>query len=266
MTEGFLSTTNPPIATTLWHHLEAAEGRLYMALGNDIGFSPEWDAGWIVIGDAMHKPPPPPMTVSSTNGSSSTQIANRSFSGREHNVKLIFEAKDFVQDARFEYWVAHARSTTTIQETFSVQNHADVTRTVSIGEGRWTFTAQTRNSQGWSNRSVARFSVTAPGGAIPNTPTHLEWDNGVIKWRPPLYPGGLPLLGYRLFPDTGCGGEDLDLNPAEPGIGTPYPLQVQDQYKLRRHKVRVHWNPVTEGISILAYNRKGRGACSGIVF
>ena len=50
---------NPALISPETVDLEAAEGRFYMALCNNIGCSPEWDAGWIVIGDATNKPGPP---------------------------------------------------------------------------------------------------------------------------------------------------------------------------------------------------------------
>lgn len=246
---------NPALISPETVDLEAAEGRFYMALCNNIGCSPEWDAGWIVIGDATNKPGPPGEMSIAEKGITGgpVTIDGRQFETERYGISATLDQTDFVTDIEVEYWATGARREIAIKDRYEIAPRATgFNVTFDVPEGKWTVVARSRNSRGWGIRGVKRANVEVEYGiSTPGRPTNLAWNNSRISWDPPLDNGGLPLQKYEYFPATMC-----------PSIaGTPYPLDIRDRYTLKNHQVRVHWSPTIDGISMRAWNNAGPSPC-----
>ena len=240
-------TIEPPLTT----FLPAAEGRFYMSLCNEVGCGPPWDAGSIVIGDAMEKPGPPEMTIERGRGSGTDLINGRVFEAPVYELDLNWRNTDFARDVQFEYWVRQARRRTTTKSTKSVQGNTHQ-ESVTLMEGSWTVTARLRNSQGWGRRAVLRLDVQVDDGTTrPGGVRLADWSNGRLTWDSVLVVGGLPILKYEYFYAAEC--------PA--GTGTPYPLKGNNRYYLEKQNLRIALSPAPEEMSIQVYNRKGAGNC-----
>ena len=94
--------------------LLAAEGRAKVSLCNDVGCGPPWDAGSIVIGDAMEKPGPPEMTIESIEQELEIKLSTEGFRGKRLRSRPELAEHGFCpQGAAVEYWVRQARRRTT---------------------------------------------------------------------------------------------------------------------------------------------------------
>ena len=250
ITSGRTSTIHPPIESPVTTLLQTAEGRFHMSLCNDVGCGPPWDAGSIVIGDAMEKPGPPEMTIKREQGAGTDIINGKVFESDVYHLNLNWRNTDFARDVQFEYWVRQARRRTTTKSTKSVQGNTHQ-ESVTLMEGSWTVTARLRNSQGWGRRAVLRLDVqvdddtTTPGPVL-----RFSWSNGRLSWNVPTVIGGLPILKYEYFFAADCG-----------GTGRPYPLKGNDRYYLQEQNIRIGLSPAPEEMSIRVHNRKGAGAC-----
>ena len=243
---------NSPITSPSRSFLPAAEGQFKMSLCNAVGCGPAWDAGSIVIGDAMEKPGPPAMTIVPSTQTGQELISGRYFEATPHQVHLNWQDTDFAREIQIQYWLRPGKSWRTFNTSFQLQANTASTTTgvVFLMEGSWTVTARLRNSQGWGRRAVERVNVrvdtnTGKPGTIPQ----VEWSNGRLRWQAPMTTGGLPILKYEYFRTTGC-----------TGAGTPYPLQRGDRYALTSQEIRIRQSP--DGMSVRAHNRKGAGDCA----
>ena len=251
ITSGRTSTIHPPIESPVTTLLETAEGRFHMSLCNDVGCGPPWDAGEIVIGDAMEKPGPPEMTIEPGSGIGGSTINGRTFEKNFYTLVLNWRNTDFTRKVQLEYWVRHARKRTTTKLSTSVQGHT-ARPAIGLIEGNWTITARLRNSRGWGRRAVVRLDVQVDSGTgTPSPPRNVSWSNGRLSWEAPFGIGGLPILKYEYFYAAEC--------PA--GTGTPYPLNGNDRYYLVRQEIRIGMSPLPDEMSVRAHNRKGASDC-----
>ena len=96
--------TRPRITSPATGHVFAAEGRAKVSLCNDVGCGPPWDAGSIVIGDAMEKPGPPEMTIKPAAGIGDKIINGRVFEQNYYTLDLNWRNTDFARKVQLEYW------------------------------------------------------------------------------------------------------------------------------------------------------------------